>query len=395
MKVQFGWAKAGCPTIPSPAAISPCFYCLSDSVETNYREGKFHFEITGKDLVHRMFEGGTQTIYGGDGDAAIPITEAIRKFMTQDCPPNVGSVKFQTMRSGTAQDCPFKENGLQGPKGKWIAAGQDKLKVVMRWLEGHMTDQDKSWIPQYDSLKENGEVIFWEDTKPKTTQPDKFWDDNCIGTYIVNGGAKSNVIEFSPKIRWDFARLTSAGGQLGDGRMNALNTQGSQTPGRPGNDSQQKPCAGHTTQATNTETQRANNGANGQLEMNRANDANARALKILTDNIEADLTIVGDPTILPPSQAMWSKNCTIILINPYFLRTKNFVELDAGLEWLVQPTCNEVLSSKAWICKSITHKIEAGKYTTTIGVFLTTPGVDTPAGTPIGGWSRGWAPTVC
>lgn len=409
MKIQFGWVKSGCSS-PLPLSSSRCYYCLSDSVETNYRDGKFHFEITGKDLCHRMFEGGSQTIYGGEGTNAIPITDAIRRFMCQDCPPNVGSVRFLRMEDGNPVPCPFKFGGtvttsdttgstgttdaskLLGPKGKWIASGQDKLRVVMRWLEGHVTDRDRSWIPQYNSELPNGELILWEDPKPDQAYGDNHWDANSIGTYVVNGGKKSPVIEFNPKIRWDFARLTSVGGQLGDNRMNATNRPGAATPGQPGNNSTQQPCAGHPVQTTNTETQLDNQGANAQQVQAEANAQSARTLKILTDNIEADLTIVGDPTLLPPSEAMMSKNCAIILINPYFLRRANFVNVNDDLEWLVQPTCNEVLSNKAWICKSICHRIEAGKYTTTIGVFLVTPGNNTPPNTPLGAWSGGWRP---
>jgi hypothetical protein len=409
MKVQFGWAKGSCGAA-IPTAMFRCYYCLSDAVETNFNEGKFSFEITGKDLCHRMFEGGTNLIYGGEGQNAIPITDAIRRFMTVDCPPTVGNVKFCRMEGGHCVDCPFKycgtisssnRNGsgggecdpLKGPKGKWIANGQDKLRVVMRWLEGHVTDRDKGWIPQYNSEVPNGELIFWEDSKPREPQGDGYWDANCIGIYIVNGGHKSPVIEFNPKIRWDFARLTSAGGNLGDARPNALNTPGSTQPGYtiPNLDAPAQPCAGQNTQTTNTETQRDNHGANAQQVQQEGNNAAFRGLKILTDNIEADLVIVGDPTILPPSEAMWAKNVTVILVNPYYIRHDEMS--DTGLEWLSKPVCNEVLSSKAWICKSIQHRIEAGKYTTTVGVFLTTPGADTPPNTPIGAWTEGWRPT--
>lgn len=389
MVVQFGWIKTGCDA-PLPTAISRCYYCLSDSVESNFVGGKFIFEITGKDLIHRAFEGGATTIYGGEGASAVPITQAIRKFMTEDCPPNVGSVRFCRMEGGSCVPCPFKTNGVEGPKGKWIASGQDKLRVVMRWLEGHLSDRDRSWIPQYNSELRNGELIFWEDSKPRTPQGDSYWDQNCLGTYIYNGGKHSAVLEFSPKIRWDFARLTSVGGALGTSRLNSMGTPGAATPGTPGVPRTAAPCAGHTVGTTSTETHR--DGGSTTREVADANAEAGRALKILHDNIEADLTIVGDPTVLPPSEAMWSKNVTVIVVNPYFIRFANFVEAVPRLEWLSTPVCNEVLSSKAWICKSVTHRIEAGKYTTTIGLFLTAPGIDAPPGSPIGNWTGGWVP---
>lgn len=419
LKFQFGWASAGCSS-PLPIVASPCFYALSDSVETNYSGGKFMFDITGKDLCHRMFEGSTNQQYGGDGKDGMHLKQAIREYMTQNpCGPNVESVQFKKMENGQAVDCEFTASTAseekEGPKGKWIAQGQDKLACVLRWLSHHRTKGQegsntspskpgKGWVPQYNSLLPNGELIFWEDPKPNKAEDDAYWDSRSIGTYIVNGGKRSPVIEFNPKIRWDFARLTSQGGNLGSGRINPPQTPGATQTGRTesGLGAEAEPCAGHNTQTTTTETQKDQNGANDVKESMISNNAAARALKILTDNIEADLTIVGDPTLLPPSEAMWAKNVGIILVNPFFIRTEPLVLLNPGLEWMSYPKCNEILSNKAWICKSITHKIEAGNYTTTIGVFLTTPGSDAPPDAPLGLWSSGnglgctgWKPAPC
>lgn len=395
MKVRFGWSKSGCDT-PMPVASSRCYYCLCDSVETNFTEGKFVFEITGKDPCSRMFEGGANNTYGGTGDQAIPITQAIRDFMTKGPPPNVGSVRFCKMENNRCVPVEFEDNGIEGPKGKWVANGQDKLRAIMRWLEAHLSKDKKSWIPQYNSEIKNGELIIWEDRRPKCqAEGNGYWDQNCIGTYIVNGSKRSAVLEFNPKIRWDFARLTSSGGNLGSERVNALQTEGSTAPGGPcpSLDAKGNPGAGHTIQTTITETKREINGNNASKKTAEANIQAVKALKILHDNIEADLTIVGNPTILPPSEAMWSKNVTIVLINPYYLTVSG--DLACG-EWISNPVCNEVLSNKAWICKSITHRIEAGKYTTTIGLYLTAPGIDVPEGSAIGAWSGGWVPpSVC
>ena len=393
MKVRFGWCKSGCPT-PVPNASSRCYYCLCDSVETNFSDGKFIFEITGKDLCVRMFEGASNRIYGGDPPADIPITQAIREFMTAGPPPNVSSVRFCRMEGGRCVEAEWKVGGVEGPKGKWICDGQDKLNVIKRWWSHHLSKNDKSWVPQYNSENPTGELIIWEDRKPRcNAEGDAYWDQNCIGTYIINGGKSSPVLEFNPKIRWDFARLDAVGGNLGSERANPMQTDGSTAPGRecPQLNAQANPGAGQNVQTTTTETDRTN-GFRLQ-EQFRANNESVKALRILHDSIEADLVIVGDPTILPPSEAMWSKNVTIVLVNPYFLTVGG----NAGCgEWLANPVCNEVLSNKGWICKSIQHRIEAGKYTTTIGMMLTDPGVSTSPNTQVGGWTNGWTPpTQC
>lgn len=388
MKIQFGWVKGSCDS-PMPVSKSRCFYCMSDSVETNFRQGKFVFDITGKDLCHRMFEGGCSHTYGGEGKNGMPITQAITEFMTQGCPPNVGSVLFQKLNnSGQPVPCEWHEGGLKGPSSKWECKGFNKMDVLLSWTKSHPTKDGKGWVPQYNSEHKDGQLILWEDAKPVEVKGDEHWDANCIGTFIVNGGKMSNVIEFSPKIRWDFARLTNNGGQLDGKTIDATGEKGAKLKGmvQYGLDAKGNPCVGQRSQAVPDAALKDKENKPAAAAVDGANAQN-RALKILTDNIEADLTIVGDPTLLPPSEAMWAKNCTIVLINPYFIRGS-----EADMEWLAEPVCNDVLTSKAWLCKSLTHKIDAGKYTTTIGVYLVAPGVDTGKGAPLGNWTGGWKP---
>lgn len=394
MKFQFGWTKSSCPT-PMLGARSQCYYALCDSVETNYAAGKITFDLIGKDLCSRMFEGGCDGLYGGGGKDGLPLTEAIKEFMTQGCPPNVGKVDFCRMEGGMRRPCGWKDGfgpgNLIGPAGKWQCSGFDKMDVVLGWLKGHPTDRNLGWMPQYNCEEPNGELIFWEDPKPTHTQGDAYWDSNCIGQYIVNGGKSSPVLEFNPKVRWNFASMTANGGQLGNLSVNGTGREGSRLPGMVdyGFDARGRPCEGLRTQAPSSETHRdLGTDVRGKVE---GINAQARALRILTDNIEADLVVVGDPTLLPPSQAIQSKNVSIVAVNPYYIRgPKNSPSQN---EWLAAPVCNEVLTNKGWICKSITHRIEAGKYTTVIGVYLTGPGVDSAPENPLGNWVGGWHPT--
>jgi hypothetical protein len=415
MRFQFGWSKSGCPD-PIPAAKSICYYALCDSVETNFSEGKIAFEISGKDIVSRMFEGGSQKVYGGNGDQAIHLLDAVEQFMKQGPPPNVANIKFCRVESNGKIVCApnvdmFVANTAwekkKGKKGKYIAAGEDKLSAVRRWLRdnpaispagsggnGSAQNRITQWIPQYNSQVPGGEIIFWADKRPPCEdQNDSYWDENCIGTYIVNGSKSSPVIEFNPKIRWDFSRLSGTGGNMGDMRANAMNTEGSQNLGRPCLGRNEAPGAGHTNQTPGSETSREHSGPNQTSDRRDAQNEELRTLKILADPIEADLTIVGDPTICPPSEALWVKNVAIVVVNPFHIM-QNHGSGACG-EWISRPACNEILSNKAWLVKSICHRIEAGNYTTTIGVMLTTPGVDTPPTTKLGAWTGGWKPPTC
>ncbi len=399
MSFNFGWVKSGCATDFSPSR-SPCYFAIIDSIETSYAEGKFTFEITGKDKGFKMFEGGDDRIFGGDGDKAIPITEAITKLLTEGPAPKVKSVQFMTWDNGVKRKAKFLKgdrNGdkEKGPEGKWECKGRDKLQTVIEWLKEHPSEHSRGWVPNYNSLVEGGEMIIWE-ARIQTcgNQPDGFWDASSLGTYIVNGSKFSPVIEFSPKIRWDFSRLTNMGGAVGINGVNGMKEDGGKNPG--------DPCAtigrknnpgGGQTSSTNPSESAVNNAAKGQAEkeVNAAQAAAQKAMRLTTDPITADLTIVGDPEIMPPSDGLYQKNCSIILINPYFIMPTN----GACGDWLSQPACNEILSNKAWQIASVTQRIEGGNFTTTLGVFLAAPGMDIDLGANLGGWNGGWTPPPC
>ena len=98
--------------------------------------------------------------------------------------------------------------------------------------------------------------------------------------------------------------------------------------------------------------------------------------------------IVGDPQIMRPSLAINAKNVKIVFLNPFYV----FSGGSCG-DWLAAPACNEVLSNKAWIVKAIVHRISEGRFTTTLGLWLGSPGIDLDIGQPLGGaGSGGWVP---
>ena len=403
MQFQFGWCKAGCNGI-LPEASSPCYCALVDSVETNFREGKFVAQLTGVDLGTTMFEGISDKIRGGLGQEGECLTQAIRKLLIESEPPNVKKVDFLRMENGVITPAGFEIEHCgfsSGPKGKWIANGRDKLTIAKNWIDGWRSDKKHGWMMQYDSTYPGGRIIFWEDRRPKCkAESDEYWEKNSIGTYVVNGGKSSPVIEFNPKIKWNFSTLISGGGAISNETTAPLADTGgagdnaggrtSKTPGRRECFTLTRaamPGAGKTMQATNTENHKNIEGKNAVDRQHKGYDAALKALKVLHDNITADLVIVGDPTLLPPNEAI-ARNCTIIFINPFYLQ-----EGTGCQDWTVsEPPCNEVLTNKAWQIKQVTHRIEAGRFTTTLEVYLAAPGIDGDRLEPLGLWVNGWRP---
>jgi hypothetical protein len=406
MKVQFGWVKNGCST-PLPRAASPCYYVLTDSVEANFAEGKIAFEITGHDKCTRMPDGGVESQKGGEGDQGMYLLDAIQQLMTQSMPPNIGQINFKLV-GAKGEIIELKDDDLKfhesiaktpeeqrrGPKGKWLSQGRNKLEIIRSWLDIAPSINNKPWIARYDATVEGGLVTFWEASRPECKdENDGYWDAMSLGTYVVNAGKYSPVLEFNPKIKWDFGVVTSNGGNTGNLDLNAMKSDGSKNTGNQCLPKEDVVGAGQVTSTDPPDTSEDIQGADAHKENAKVETKTKKGVQITQFNgISADLIVVGDPTFCPPFEALNVKCVSIVVINPFHLNPSS----GSCGEWLANPPCNPVLSNKGWIIRTVTHNIDVGKYTTVIGVELTVPGIDFPSSGRFGAWTGGWKPpTTC
>lgn len=395
VKAQWGWVKSGCIE-PIPPAASPVHVMLLDSVETDFAQGKFTFEITAKDLPYKMGEARAEKWYGTEAQP-MTLKDALTAMLTDpDEKPAVSNVKFLRLVHQAPEVCNFKF-WPKGPEHSWRTRGMDKITCARAWIKSFMTDQDKGWTMAYDDVEGADTIIFWEDPKPICNKA-KDWKSPSIGTYIVNGGKKSPVIEFNPRLRWDFGSLINSGGTMGNSIVMP----------KPNDDDGK----GHTTGDEDCDFKRildvthsAGIGAHDteddvtkdvypighqQEYKEKALAKDARANRLIAQPIQADLVIVGDPTLVPPAQGILVRNCSIVFINPYYITGR---QANGCGEWLASQICNEILTNKAWLINRITHKISPGHYTTTLGVYLAAPGLDVNTYDPLGGkGSCGWVP---
>lgn len=387
MDIRFGWVKSGCEGAGESPNISPRYHLMCDTITCNFTGGKFMYEIGGCDIGDKMFEAKADKTYGTEKDP-IHITEAITKLFTED-PPKVGKVSFkQFNQSNQPEDLKFKVapegDPKKGPKGYWESKTRDKLNCALDWLKSYVSENGKAIRPTYNSLDPGGEIIFWEDYSADCGST-RNYDQNCLGTYIINGGGDSPVIEFNPKIKWDFYSTSmTSGGTLGTNKV-AQNPDGSKQKGDPDCKDltrEHQPTAGPT--MTTAISQNATD--NGMTEQQVA-DAQSKQLKTMSlffQPIEAELVIQGDPQMTRPQEAIWNKNVMIVFLNPYHL----FASGECG-DWLQEPACNPWLTNKAWTVKNVTHRINDGKYITSLSLYLVGPGVSIDSSDPVGGAGSG------
>jgi hypothetical protein len=418
---QFGWARSGCST-PLPHLRSDCYVSYSINMEASYSQGKVFIEMTAADMMHIAQEGSSEDHLGSE-DQPIHLVDAIRQLLTSGTNeyPRIGKVSFLKKSDGdtplpvgfesfdpcdlgrlksefgienpTLEDCK-----MLGPKGYWRAEGEDKLSIVRRWLGDYRTENKKGWIPSWDETasaddKTSGKhLIFWEDFVPNCLTVDaSWWRSSCLGTFIVNAGRDSPVIEFNPRIKWAFDYGVNVQGGTANNELSPFKGDGTGIPGKNTKSPGRFECAPlmrkvergkgppHTIAADQNVIDK--NGAGATEQVSKAVDANEKAnMRLMASNIEASMVLVGDPTLVDMARVMSGKTVSIHMINPFFIRGKDFRDY----EWLASPPENYVIRNSAWIVKGCNHKIESGSYTTTLNLALAVPGMDGAPGENLG-----------
>ncbi len=383
MEIQYGWVIKGCgSSADTLLSKSPVFTFLPNNCETNYSQGKFKFRITGQDLLQQVFEARADKPYGSER-AKITLKQALTKlFNDTSYPPVINNLKFLRKEGNSTTTYKFlPTNDEEGPLGVWTPNQRTKLLVAYEWLKTVRTDRDKGITINWDATQSQPTLVFWEDGHPKCNESQP---PNCLGTYIVNGGSCSPVIEFNPSIKWNYAAVTGPGGGLGPGNAKPIKQER-----RPGCEETQD---GNKAVGTQTNTQTTGkailvhgpeNAVKEEMKADAAHQAaNAHLGASGYSPITADLRVIGDPEFPPHPSVMFS-TVALIVINPFHL---GFGSADDGCEtWLARPSCNEILSNKNWWIESVVHRIEEGSYTTTLSLRLLVPGIDFAANAPLGG----------
>jgi len=393
MKAVYGWTKSGCDGDPSAELSQPAFFLLNNVV-ADYNQGRIQFEIEGTDLLVKALEGRDNRIIGTDITPRPTLKEAIKILWTEPPNPIITDIEFKKVGSGQSppQDIGFDPLvGKDGPRGTWPASGRDKIGITNSWLRGYTSENKRGWRA-ITSQTQAGEskLIIMEDPQPiGNTKP----QDRCIRTYFVNGGNCSRVIEFNPKIKWDFQ--ANAQRRTGD----TLERQSSKVAKAEGDkDAPEvaKKSDGAGVQRQSVESVNSREAyPQGEQSQEVKNSAakNDIANYFYHDPIEADLVVQGDPHIAHPID-VFGKFLKIVVINPYHISKTG---LGCG-DWLLKPdVCNAVLSNNNWMVRSVDHFLQEGLFTTTWRVMLAQPGTVLNPGSPLGNsgsFVKGCKPTL-
>lgn len=375
--VRWGWLGQRCDGNVNIHSQTQHTFVLT-KVDVAFTHGLASFNVKGTDITPQNLEMINRQSFGTD-DGKRSLKDAIREL------GELNGCEVFYMKAGSldADAWEFK-GGVGQPEGAWRSNGTSFLQTVLNWISTFKTENNLGIGWSFNSRRPPGsknQFILWEGSAPQcgeNTNPCA----RSIGTYLVNGGNRSSVIDFRPSINWTFGASGSGG---------AMNPMSGGGPG--GGSVKEKPecqilADPSDDRAPNVGTQThsiANNntvevyGPRAALEESRAATSAHGRVNSTYEAVKAEMRIQGDPSLADPIY-LRDKVASIIVIQPFHLQG---LGNQCG-EWLQTEPCNRVLSNRNWRIESCGHEIKAGSYTTTLKLVLDVPGASLNLDQPLG-----------
>lgn len=400
---QFGWIMTTCEGGQSKSHVIPSdiFKVTILKLEVNYSEGKIKYTFEAGALSD-VEENARKDVNKGEDSKPVDIEAAIRSLCSED--PSINVRFAEITPDGKLKDVKFEWARVdKSPKASWQSDNMNRISVITKWLSAFRVKDGKcdKGLLLYFSPEKHNELIVLKDPMPAPGE-----SRSCVGggleganntgkygplgTFIVNGGKCSTVIEFTPKMNI----VNAIGGSVGSGGdTSGPNKSSSQYAENERCENLKKmgPEAGTQLQATITQqafdaygTKSANEQA---LKSETAHHRASVVTSVQTPGTEATIRILGNPS--PRFCGIGAaRNMSIVVINPFHIRGSN----KCG-DWLAYPGCNELFTNRLWMCRGINHSIQVGSYTTTIDAFLASPNIQLSSLEPLGGEGSG-GPTI-
>lgn len=393
LRHRFGWTLANCENNVEEPIWSPWIESEIVEFDVNYSEGKIKYLIKCGNL-NVIYEDMREDRNYGEDDKKVKIEEAIERLCGE--PPAMNVQYCWVEADGTIKCGKFKWKKVEEVKSTWQADNQNRIATISKWIEPFRVDdgseKGKGIVLVFDSLTPNTLILLRDPTlEPKEGRPCRA---GSLGTFIVNGGKCSSVIEFSPTFNFikGLANFNAGGGTSGPANTNSNFEEDRKTKDQ---EKEHGPTAGLQQQITITHQAWDVYGPkHAYQETMISHQCHAKANRITEVNVApiiAELKILGDPRPQFVDHRIWrEKPISIVAINPFHISGDSGDECG---DWLAQPACNKWLSNKSWMVTGVNHSIKEGSYTTTLKVRLATPGIENGDSDPLGGLGSN-GPTV-
>lgn len=379
---QWGWVMTTCASGPPIVVPSAVFRSFIQQFDVNYSEGKIKYIIEGA-ANDKLYEVMREDVIVGDDEYPVDIESAIGALCSRDPPCTVRYVEMQP--DGKLKDVKFEWARLKDPpEAAWQADNMNRISIIRKWFGAFRVKDgkcDKGIIPFFSPDKPD-ELILLKDPQPNPGETEGC--EKSIGTFIVNGGKCSSVIEFTPTMNIVSAVNSFAVGGDTSGPNKSTNQFAEDK--RCENQRRQGVEAGTQLQATITQQAFDSYGVKAANDENLKSEIAHNKASMVTNitgaGVEADLKILGNPTE-PFCQIGAHRPLSVVVINPFTLRGGG-----CG-DWLAYPGCNQLFTNRLWRAIGINHTISPGTYTTTLKLQLAAGDIQVAASDPLGGPGSG------
>jgi hypothetical protein len=363
----------------------------------NVANGVFKYSIEGADMTTDMFSTRSPETFGRDTvGGEMYLTDAIRSLFREfnvdvdfyrlegTCRPE--AMRWRVTRPGPSPDL----QATRGPLGRWSALNRNPIQASRAWLSEHLTDRNKGIVTFWDTTKLFRPRLIFLEANDLSCSDVRDTLQFHVGTYIVNGGACSPVLSFTPQLEYVPNSLgVGTGGAGGGATMPTMFRETGPEPCLRGSPSMRFQGY-HNPGFVETHTAFTSYGRDGIREASDAKLIHARANLYANRGITAELRVQGDPTFDTPL-LMHGHYVSIVYINPFRVKPIKLNGKDY-CDWVSRSSCSNMLSNSNYMITGVSHEIKEGHFSTTLKLRLATPGIDIGRDLPIGGMPGG--PTI-
>jgi hypothetical protein len=311
------------------------------------------------------------------------LEDAIRQLAAEAPEINVRYAYYNESGELIYTDFDWVDHGKKGPKAIWHSDSQNKYSTIAKWLEGYRVDDGKNGkgvILVHDPKKYNDLVILMDPSK----SCDERVDPRHLGTFIVNGGKCSCVLEFSPT--YDFVSALgyfSSGGST-KGALSSKQSKKEDPQVKRINCDENEKQVGTTSQVSPNQSSFSSDGTKAPDNVNKSSEAHLKASRLVDvqgSAINAELRIVGT-TFYKFYEIIAGAPCSIVVINPNYISGGKTGE-SCG-DFLKKADCHPFYSNKNWTVMGVNHTVQEGSFVTTLKVMLGSPAVELSASNFLG-----------
>jgi hypothetical protein len=279
-------------------------------------------------------------------------------------------------------------HGKKGPKAIWHGDSQNKYSTIAKWVAPFRVNDGKKGkgVILVHNPDKHDELVVLMDPSPSCGEK---VNPQIFGTFIVNGGKCSSVLEFSPTFDFISAMGYFSSGGSTKGGISSKQSKKEDPQVKTIVCDENEKQVGITSQVSPDQSSFSAEGLSAPDSVNKSSEAHMKASRLVDvqgSPIIAELKIVGN--IRPELyQILQGLMCSIVVINPNYISGGKTGE-SCG-DFLKKADCNPFYSNKNWLIMGANHTIQEGSFVTTLKVVLSVPGVELSTSSTLGASETG------